>query len=684
MQLEVSHLNEECGVFGVWGTPDAAFLTYTGLFSLQHRGQEGAGITINNNGQLRTKRDLGLLNDVFNAVELEKLQGQAAIGHVRYSTAGSNLLENIQPLPFNFSDTQFALAHNGNLTNAQTIRQTLESRGAIYQSSSDSENLMHLIRLSKETTLDEQIKDALRQIKGGFAYLLLTKDSLYAALDPNGFRPLVVGKLSNGGFVICSETCALSAVGATFLCDVQPGQLLKIDNNGLVISTYTTDTQLAICSMEFIYFARPDSDIYGVNVHSARKRMGALLAKEHPVKADMVIGVPNSSLSAAVGQQANEQASNDDVQATPTKPEVKSSEAASESVSATSQASSEATPSIDEQQVVVPESDNYVDVMMARETQEANTFMQQTADKVADAYRETLTQNIADVHEDTQAIDELLATDWQTPVKQQVTQRHTKDYGERLDNSLQALESDYQQAVADEEQRHTQTLAKLEQNLTADKAKTTEKLTADRDQIIQHEIAQIITTQTQYIEQEVQQLRYNQAEFKRHKVIDQIVTGQKEANELLTNTYRQLSGGLEVRRQDFIQEHEQALGIRQDSDQAQSEKERLQFANAEVLNLEERHDQLKSVRIDLEGQIGQLQAESSKWQFRAETAQEDLERVKQQLATVNQQYEHRLQSDQVDLAQHQQLAQQARQAKLAKWLHPFKSRQKATEHVSQS
>src|SRR5699024_1416332 len=151
-----------------------------------------------------------------------------------------------------------------------------------------------------------------------------------------------------------------------------------------------------------------------------------------------------------------------------------------------------------------------------------------------------------------------------TPVKQQVTQRHTKDYGERLDNSLQALESDYQQAVADEEQRHTQTLAKLEQNLTADKAKTTEKLTADRDQISQHEIAQIITTQTQYIEQEVQQLRYNQAEFKRHKVIDQIVTGQKEANELLTNTYRQLSGGLEVRRQDFIQEHEQALGIRQD------------------------------------------------------------------------------------------------------------------------
>lgn len=341
------------------------------------------------------------------------------------------------------------------------------------------------------------------------------------------------------------------------------------------------------------------------------------------------------------------------------------------------------TEPLDDHQTVVPESDDYVDVMMVRETKEANAFMQQTADKVADAYRETLTQNIADVHEDTQAIDDLLTTDWQTPIKQQVTQRHTKDYGDRLDNSLAALDNDYQQAVAEEEQRHEQTLTKLEQQLTTDKAKTTAKLTGNRDQIIQHEIAQIITTQKQYIEQEVQQLRYNQAEFKRHKVIDQVVAGQKEANDLMTKAYRQLSSDLEVRRQDFIKEHEHALGIREDSDKAQAEKERLQFANAEVLNLEERHDQLKSVKMNLEGQIGQLQAESSKWQFRAETAQEDLERVKQQLVEVNQQYEHRLQSDQVDLAQHQELAQQACQAKLAKWLHPFKNRQKETKHVSQ-
>ncbi|QEA57853.1 hypothetical protein FGL75_08175 [Weissella hellenica] len=341
------------------------------------------------------------------------------------------------------------------------------------------------------------------------------------------------------------------------------------------------------------------------------------------------------------------------------------------------------TKPLDGKQTVVPESDDYVDVMMVRETKEANVFMQQTADKVADAYRETLTQNIADVHEDTQAIDDLLTTDWQTPIKQQVTQRHTKDYGDRLDNSLAALDNDYQQAVAEEEQRHEQTLTKLEQQLATDKAKTTAKLTGDRDQIIQHEIAQIITTQKQYIEQEVQQLRYNQAKFKRHKVIDQIVAGQKEANDLMTKAYRQLSSDLEVCRQDFIKEHEHALAIREDSDKAQAEKERLQFANAEVLNLEKRHDQLKSVKMDLEGQIGQLQAESYKWQFRAETAQEDLERVKQQLVEVNQQYEHRLQSDQVDLAQHQELAQQACQAKLAKWLHPFKNRQKETKHVSQ-
>ncbi|WP_283679638.1 amidophosphoribosyltransferase [Lentilactobacillus sp. Marseille-Q4993] len=302
MQTEVKSLNEECGVFGIWGSKDAAQLTYVGLFALQHRGQEGAGITANNNGELKTKRGFGLLTDVFTSQnDVKDLPGDAAIGHVRYSTAGSNLLENIQPLPFNFSDSQFAIAHNGNLTNAITIRKQLEANGAIYHSSSDTENLMHLIRLSRKPNLDDQVKEALNTVKGGFAYLVMTNDRIYAALDPNGFRPLVVGQLPDGGYVVTSETCALDAVGAEFRFDVQPGQLIKIDDSGITVDSYTDNTQLAICSMEFIYFARPDSDIYGVNVHSARKRMGEFLAKEQPVDADMVIGVPNSSLSAATG-----------------------------------------------------------------------------------------------------------------------------------------------------------------------------------------------------------------------------------------------------------------------------------------------------------------------------------------------------------------------------------------------
>ncbi|MFC6182314.1 amidophosphoribosyltransferase [Lactiplantibacillus daowaiensis] len=302
MPTEVKGLNEECGVFGVWGSPDAAQLTYFGLHALQHRGQEGAGITANDAGTLKSERGLGLLADVFrDPARLNRLTGTAAVGHVRYATAGNHGVENIQPLEFNFSDAQFALAHNGNLTNAVSLRRQLEQAGAIFHASSDSEILMHLIRRSTAPTLSGQVKAALRQVQGGFAYLLLTNDRLFAALDPNGFRPLVVGQLPAGGYVVCSETCALDAVGATFIQDVHPGELLTIDSNGLKIDQYTTETQLAICSMEFIYFARPDSDIYGVNVHSARKRMGARLAQEQPVDADIVVGVPNSSLSAATG-----------------------------------------------------------------------------------------------------------------------------------------------------------------------------------------------------------------------------------------------------------------------------------------------------------------------------------------------------------------------------------------------
>lgn len=302
MTYEVKSLNEECGVFGIWGHPQAAQVTYFGLHSLQHRGQEGAGILTNDAGKLIRHRDTGLISEVFkNPANLEKLTGQAAIGHVRYATAGEASIDNIQPFHFKFYDMEFGLAHNGNLTNTKTLKKELEHNGAIFSSSSDTEILAHLIRCSHNPSFMGKVKEALNTVKGGFAYLLMMEDKLIAALDPNGFRPLSIGKMANGAIVVSSETCAFEVVGAEWIRDVKPGEVVIIDNSGIQYDTYTTDTQLAICSMEYIYFARPDSNIYGVNVHTARKRMGAQLAREFKHEADIVVGVPNSSLSAAMG-----------------------------------------------------------------------------------------------------------------------------------------------------------------------------------------------------------------------------------------------------------------------------------------------------------------------------------------------------------------------------------------------
>lgn len=299
---EVKSLNEECGVFGVWGHPDAARVTYFGLHSLQHRGQEGAGIVTNDAGKLNGHRDLGLLAEVFSDERvLQRLTGDAAIGHVRYATAGNGSVDNIQPFLFKFFDQQIGLAHNGNLTNAKSLRKSLEKAGAIFHSNSDTEILMHLIRRSEEPLFMDRVKEALNQVKGGFAYLLLTENAMIAALDPNGFRPLSIGKMVNGAYVVASETCALEVIGAEFIRDVRPGEVVIIDDAGIQIEQYTQEVQPAICSMEFVYFARPDSNIAGVNVHRARKNMGRRLAQEAPIEADMVIGVPNSSLSAASG-----------------------------------------------------------------------------------------------------------------------------------------------------------------------------------------------------------------------------------------------------------------------------------------------------------------------------------------------------------------------------------------------
>lgn len=302
MSVELEDIHEECGLFGVWGHHDAAHLTYFGLHALQHRGQEGAGIVANDHGSLAGHRGLGLLTDVFrDETEMRRLKGDGAIGHVRYATSGSKNVENIQPFLFRFHDGDYALCHNGNLTNCTSLKRGLEAEGAIFHSNSDTEVLMHLIRRSDKPTLMARLKEVLPRVHGGFAYLLMTNDALIGISDPNGFRPLELGRLPGGAYVLASETCALDVVGAQFVQDIGPGQIVTVDDNGYSIETYVPDPQLSICSMEFIYFARPDSNIYGINVHSARKRMGARLACEAPVEADMVIAVPNSSLSATCG-----------------------------------------------------------------------------------------------------------------------------------------------------------------------------------------------------------------------------------------------------------------------------------------------------------------------------------------------------------------------------------------------
>ena len=296
-------LNEECGVFGIWGHPEASNVTYFGLHSLQHRGQEGGGIVSNDKEVLRGHRDLGLISEVFrDKKKLENLLGSSAIGHVRYATSGSNNIQNIQPFLFHFYDMSVGICHNGNLINAKTLRRELEQDGAIFHSSSDTEVLIHLIRRSKEKGFKAQLKDALCKIKGGFTYLVLTKDTMYGAVDPNSLRPPAIGKMKNGAYVAASETCAIDVVGAEFVCNVGAGELVIIDDKGIRIEKYTEDTKVAIAAMEYVYFARPDSNIAGVNVHTARKRTGRRLAIEQPAPdADMVIGVPNSSLSAASG-----------------------------------------------------------------------------------------------------------------------------------------------------------------------------------------------------------------------------------------------------------------------------------------------------------------------------------------------------------------------------------------------
>ena len=297
-------LHEECGVFGIYGVPDAASLTYYGLHALQHRGQEGAGIvSVDEKGTFRRIKGGGLVTEVFNEEKLAGLKGSMAIGHVRYTTAGGGGLENIQPFLFRHNTGDFALAHNGNIVNSKLLREYLENRGSLFQSTSDSEILAHLIK--KETRYHDRprifsIIDALNMLEGAFAFLIMTANRIYACRDKYGLRPLSIGRLGDG-WVVASETCAFDVLGAEFVRDVEPGEIVTIDRQGIRSRDYSQYKRHEMCSMEYIYFARPDSDIEGCNVHAYRKESGRLLCQEAPAEADIVVGVPDSSLSAAMG-----------------------------------------------------------------------------------------------------------------------------------------------------------------------------------------------------------------------------------------------------------------------------------------------------------------------------------------------------------------------------------------------
>ena len=293
-------LREECGVFGIWGAENAARLTYAGLYSLQHRGQESAGIVSTDGIEFREHRGLGLVSDVFSGGELEKLRGHVAIGHNRYSTTGGSQLQNAQPLVVNYREGKLAIAHNGNLVNALSLRDEMESQGSIFQTTSDTEVILHLIARSKATEIERMIPEALARCQGAYSLVLLAGETLIGVRDPRGFRPLCLGRRGDSP-VLASETCALDIVGADFVREVEPGEMVLIDRKGVrSIRMFKAEPGRA-CVFELIYFSRPDSVVFGMPVDSVRRNLGRTLAKEHPAEADIVISVPDSSNSAALG-----------------------------------------------------------------------------------------------------------------------------------------------------------------------------------------------------------------------------------------------------------------------------------------------------------------------------------------------------------------------------------------------
>lgn len=300
-------MHEECGVFGIFNKEDmsidVAKLTYFALYALQHRGQESAGIAVSDGKKLLIYKDLGLVSEVFNEEKLKTLQGNCAIGHVRYSTTGANVWENSQPLLKNYKGGTFSLAHNGNLVNQAKLEGKLKEKDVQIYSSTDSEIICNLIKTTPEENIEKNIGIVAAQLKGAFSLVIMTEDKLIGLKDPFGFHPLALGKLGDS-YVFASETCAFNLIGAEFIREVEPGEMVVIDKEGMRSIKVLPNNRKALCVFEFVYFARPDSNIYGENVALIRQKMGQRLAQEHPMQADIVVPVPDSGISAAIGYAA--------------------------------------------------------------------------------------------------------------------------------------------------------------------------------------------------------------------------------------------------------------------------------------------------------------------------------------------------------------------------------------------
>ena len=296
----IESLHEECGVFGIYGSKGAAQNAFLGLYALQHRGQEAAGIVSTDGERMHEHKGMGLVAQVFDEDSIGRLHGHAAIGHNRYSTTGQPRAANIQPLLVDCKVGKLALAHNGNLVNARELRDRMEAEGSIFNTTMDSEVILHLIARSREATLDRMIVDAVRQLRGAFSVLLLTRDSLIAVRDPQCFRPLCLGRLGDAT-IITSESCALDIIGAEYVRDIEPGELVVVDERGIRSERAFEPEQQAKCIFEFIYFSRPDSKVFGENVDKVRRKLGVVLARKHPVAADIVIAVPDSSNTSSLG-----------------------------------------------------------------------------------------------------------------------------------------------------------------------------------------------------------------------------------------------------------------------------------------------------------------------------------------------------------------------------------------------